>query len=64
MIERVLEPEVMDDPKESLQYDEMDHLQVNQRFVDDMQKFAPVEGRVLDIGTGTARIPILLCEAV
>lgn len=64
MIERILEPEVMDDPKESLQYDEMDHMQVNQKFVDDMQKLAPVEGRVLDVGTGTARIPILLCEAV
>ena len=64
MIERVLEPEVMDDPKESLQYDEMDHLQVNQKFVDDMRKFAPIDGRILDVGTGTARIPILLCEAV
>ncbi|MFO0939147.1 MAG: class I SAM-dependent methyltransferase [Pirellulales bacterium] len=64
MLERVLEPEVMDDRQESIMYDQMDHQVVNQRFVDDMIAFGPVQGRILDLGTGTARIPILICEAV
>ena len=70
MLHRVLEPEVMDDPEESRLYDEMDHQDVNRNFVQDLLKFAatarpcPELLRVLDLGTGTARIPILLCEAV
>ncbi len=64
MLERVLEPEVMDDRQESILYDQMDHQAVNQKFVDDMMAFGPVQGRILDLGTGTARIPILICEAV
>lgn len=64
MLERVLEPEVMDDRQESILYDQMDHQIVNQKFVDDMIAFGPVEGRILDLGTGTARIPILICQAV
>lgn len=62
MIERILEPEIMDDPAEVDAYDKMDHEQVNQRFVRDLLESGPMVGHVLDVGTGTARIPILLCQ--
>jgi ubiquinone/menaquinone biosynthesis C-methylase UbiE len=62
MLQRVLEPEVMDDPQEAQLYDEMDHQAVNQKFVDDMLACGPVQGRILDLGTGTAQIPIEICR--
>lgn len=62
MIERVLEPEVMDSHDESIAYDDMDHQAVNQQFVDDLLASGASSGEALDLGTGTARIPILLCE--
>lgn len=62
MIERVLEPEVMDDPEESQAYDDMDHAEVNRLFVQDLLGAGELGERVLDLGTGTARIPIELCE--
>lgn len=62
MLLRVLEPEFMDCTEDSESYDEMDHQQVNQCFVDDLVNSGPIEGDVLDLGTGTARIPIALCE--
>ncbi len=61
MLERELEPEVMDDPAESRAYDAMDHAAVNVQFVSDYLAQGPATGRVLDVGTGTARIPIELC---
>ena len=36
MLERVLEPEVMDTPAEARDYDAMDHAEVNRLFVDDL----------------------------
>lgn len=63
MIERVLEPEVMDSPEEATEYDEMDHSHVNRLFVDDYLDAAPNDLRdILDLGTGTARIPIEMCR--
>jgi ubiquinone/menaquinone biosynthesis C-methylase UbiE len=59
---RVLEPEVMDTAEEAAEYDGMDHSAVNQLFVDDFLKAYPNPKRVLDLGTGTALIPILLCQ--
>jgi ubiquinone/menaquinone biosynthesis C-methylase UbiE len=59
---RVLEPEVMDTPEEALAYDRMDHAGVNRRFVDDFLAAGPGPGDVLDLGTGTAQIPIELCR--
>ena len=65
-LKRVLEPEVMDTPEEANDYNDMDHSQVNEVFVQDMLAFASendVElGDVLDMGTGTALIPIELCQ--
>ena len=69
MLSRVLEPEVMDSPAEALDYDRMDHTAVNAVFVTDLLAAFPEvttiddEGiAVLDIGTGTAQIPIELCR--
>lgn len=62
MLLRKLEPEVMDDPGESQAYDAMDHESVNRIFVDDFLGIGPSGAEVLDLGTGTARIPIHLCQ--
>ena len=65
MLPRVLEAEVMDKPEEARDYDAMDHAAVNARFVADFQAaHGPMRGgEVIDIGTGPARQPILLCRA-
>ena len=62
MLPRVLEPEVMDSPAEAAAYDAMDHAEVNRIFVDDLLAQGPLTGDVLDLGVGTARIPIELCR--
>ena len=59
---RVLEPEVMDTPEEAREYDAMDHSTVNRLFVADLLATGPVAGEVLDVGTGTALIPVELCK--
>ncbi len=69
MLTRILEPELMDTPDEARDYDEMDHREVNRRFVDDLLAAATVDdnpllGDVLDLGTGTALIPIELCKRI
>ena len=72
MIERVLEPEAMDTVEEAREYDLMDHASVNANFVADMVDAVARlrlgqadlrDGWVIDVGTGTARIPIALCRA-
>lgn len=73
VLKRVLEPEVMDSEKEAQEYNDMDHSVVNQHFVEELFQFArnqdPVAadaefdfGDVLDLGTGTALIPVELCR--
>ncbi len=62
MLERTLETEVMDTFQEAVDYDAMDHQAVNAVFVDDLLQFAPDLQDVLDVGTGTAQIPIELCR--
>ncbi len=64
MLKRILEPEVMDCVEEAREYDEMDHGAVNRQFVEDLLAGGSVQGDVLDLGTGTALIPIELCERV
>ena len=68
MLPRVLEPEVMDSEAEAVDYDSMDHSEVNRRFVDQLlecgtesEKLTQVPLRLLDVGTGTALIPLELC---
>src|SRR5262245_2389972 len=62
MLPRVLEPEVMDSAEEARDYDSMDHSAVNRLFVADFLSFWNGRGPVLDVGTGTAQIPIELCR--
>lgn len=59
---RTLEPEVMNNFDEAVEYDQMDHAAVNRAFVDDLLKGGAVGQRVVDLGTGTALIPIELCN--
>ena len=59
--ERMLEPEVMDSAEEATDYNAMDHSQVNRVFVDDLLAVGGAEGDYLDLGTGTALIPVELC---
>ncbi len=63
-LKRVLEPEVMDTAEEARDYDSMDHSEVNRVFVEDILKFIDHDelGDVLDVGTGTALIPLELCR--
>ena len=61
-LQRVLEPEVMDTLEEARDYDAMDHADVNRVFVSDLLAAAEIGGDLLDLGTGTALIPIALCE--
>jgi ubiquinone/menaquinone biosynthesis C-methylase UbiE len=61
---RTLEPEVMDTFEAAMMYDQMNHEAVNRKFVDDLVAGGDVGGEVIDLGTGTALIPIELCERV
>jgi ubiquinone/menaquinone biosynthesis C-methylase UbiE len=77
MLSRVLEPEVMDGEADAREYDSMDHAAVNAVFVVDLLAALadwslqrPVHSgeaprlEILDLGVGTAQIPIALCHAV
>lgn len=45
-------------------YRDMDHADVNRRFVSDLIDGGLVGPRVIDLGCGPALIPILLCQAM
>ncbi|QDV84253.1 8-demethylnovobiocic acid C(8)-methyltransferase [Stieleria magnilauensis] len=59
---RTLEPEPMDDESEVQEYQQMDHEGVNGAFVDDLIGGGTVGPKVVDLGCGTAAIPVLLCQ--
>lgn len=61
-MQRVLEPEVMDTSQEAVEYDAMDFTEVNAAFAKLAIELGPQSGIVLDAGTGTARIPIIICQ--
>ena len=61
-MKRILEPEVMDTREEAEAYDTMDHAEVNDSFVERIIELGACEGNFLDLGTGTADIPILLAQ--
>lgn len=69
MIPRTLEPEVMDTVEEAVDYDSMDHSSVNSLFVADLLRLVDEAGistadsTLLDLGTGTALIPLELLRA-
>jgi len=60
-MQRVTEPEVMDSQEEAIAYDAMDFTEVNTAFAQRAIELA-LSGLMLDAGTGTARIPILICQ--
>jgi ubiquinone/menaquinone biosynthesis C-methylase UbiE len=62
MLSRVLEVEAMDTAEEARDYDAMDHAAVNRVFVADFLAVWKGANPVLDVGTGTAQIPIELCR--
>ena len=62
MLPRVLEPEVMDTAEEARDYDAMDHAAVNRAFVADFLALWDNRSPILDVGAGTAQIPIELCR--
>jgi ubiquinone/menaquinone biosynthesis C-methylase UbiE len=62
MLPRILEPEVMDSPEEARDYDAMDHAAVNRVFAADFLAVWDQANPILDVGTGTAQIPIELCR--
>jgi ubiquinone/menaquinone biosynthesis C-methylase UbiE len=59
-MQRILEPEVMDTLEEAIEYDGMDFTEVNRAFAAETLDLAPLVAKVLDAGTGTVRIPILI----
>ena len=67
-MQRILEPELMDTESAASQYNAMDHAAVNEQFAKDFLAFAESalvdldELHVLDVGTGTALLPIQLCR--
>lgn len=65
-MDRALEPELMDDPDQSLAYAKADFEEENQGFVDRFLEYFPdiKSGHVLDLGCGPADIPIRLARAL
>ena len=62
-LERILEPEVMDDRLEVEAYSEADFTDVNRRCARRALQIAGHErGKAIDLGTGPAEIPIALCQ--
>jgi ubiquinone/menaquinone biosynthesis C-methylase UbiE len=75
MLPRILEPEVMDSEEDAREYDSMDHAAVNDVFVTDLldaltdwslqrpvSSGASTTFHILDLGAGTAQIPIELAR--
>ena len=60
-MQRILELEVMDTSSEAIEYDAMDFTAVNTAFAQRTSELGPQLGLVLDAGTGTAHIPLLIC---
>ncbi len=62
-MQRILEPEVMDTWEEAIEYDAMDFTQVNTAFAKEAIALGSKQASlVLDAGTGTGRIPVLICQ--
>jgi ubiquinone/menaquinone biosynthesis C-methylase UbiE len=65
-MERVLEPELMDDTEQAMAYAKADFEKENQGFVNRFLEYYPdfTEGHVLDLGCGPADIPIRFLKAL
>ncbi|HKC94684.1 MAG TPA: class I SAM-dependent methyltransferase [Nitrospira sp.] len=64
-MDRVLEPELMDDPEQAKAYAAADFSQENQGFVERFREYFPDfhEGHVIDVGCGPGDIPIRFARA-
>lgn len=62
MLERILEPEVMDTERDALEYASFDNSSVNDEFVTRALQLAPSTGAVLDVGTGPGDIAVLFAR--
>ena len=63
-MERILEPEIMDDAEQALAYAKADFSTSNQWYVDHLLADFPKNlGNVLDIGCGPADVPVRLARA-
>lgn len=65
-MDRVLEPELMDDHEQAIAYAMADFKEENQGFVNRFIEYYPdfTEGHVLDLGCGPADIPIRLVKTL
>lgn len=65
-MDRILEPELMDDPDQALAYAKADFEKENQGFVDLFRAYYPdfSKGHILDLGCGPADITIRLARAL
>ena len=65
-MERILEPELMDDPEQALVYARADFEQENQGFVDRFREYFPefTAGHILDLGCGPGDIPVRFARAL
>lgn len=59
---RTPEPKTLSPLEEAVQYDAMDHQEVNLQFVEDLCAAGPVGPHVVDLGCGPAAIGIELCR--
>jgi 2-polyprenyl-3-methyl-5-hydroxy-6-metoxy-1,4-benzoquinol methylase len=66
MMDRILEPELMDDPAQALVYAQADFEQENQGFVDRFREYFPefTAGHILDLGCGPGDIPVRFARAL
>lgn len=64
-MDRILEPELMDDDEQVVAYANADFAEENQGFVDRFREYFPdfAEGHILDLGCGPGDIPIRLARA-
>jgi 2-polyprenyl-3-methyl-5-hydroxy-6-metoxy-1,4-benzoquinol methylase len=66
MMERVLEPELMEDEQQVLAYAKANFEEENQGFVDRFREYFPdfADGHVFDLGCGPGDIPIRIAKAL
>jgi 2-polyprenyl-3-methyl-5-hydroxy-6-metoxy-1,4-benzoquinol methylase len=66
MMDRVLEPELMDDEAQVIAYAKADFAEENQGFVDRFREYFPdfAEGTIFDLGCGPGDIPIRFARAL
>jgi ubiquinone/menaquinone biosynthesis C-methylase UbiE len=62
MLDRTLEPEVMDTEEDAAEYEAIDNTEVNSEFVDHVMRVGPVHGSAIDIGAGPGHVAVLLAR--